>query len=230
MTRDAMLRRLEAHDRLWDMVIVGGGATGAGHRRRCGLTRLRRAAARAVRLRQGHLEPKHQTGARRRALPRAGQRLARDGSAEGARHYCGRMPRISCTTWPSSSPATSGGSRRSTASASSSTISCRASTGSDRRAELSKEETLERLPTIRTEGLRGGVVYYDGQFDDSRLLINLVTTAAEQGATLRQLRAGRRIDEGRRRLRERRRAGRSGVRARDPRGRARRRQRDRCLL
>ena len=30
MTRDAMLRRLEAHDRPWDMVIVGGGATGAG--------------------------------------------------------------------------------------------------------------------------------------------------------------------------------------------------------
>jgi glycerol-3-phosphate dehydrogenase len=49
---------------------------------------------------------------------------------------------------------------------------------------LSREETLERLPTIKTEGLRGGVVYYDGQFDDSRLLINLVTTAVEQGATL----------------------------------------------
>jgi glycerol-3-phosphate dehydrogenase len=49
---------------------------------------------------------------------------------------------------------------------------------------LSKEETLERLPTIRTEGLRGGVVYFDGQFDDARLLINMVTTAAEQGATL----------------------------------------------
>ncbi len=49
---------------------------------------------------------------------------------------------------------------------------------------LSREETLERLPTIKTEGLRGGVVYYDGQFDDARLLINLVATAAEQGATL----------------------------------------------
>ena len=49
---------------------------------------------------------------------------------------------------------------------------------------LSREETLERLPTIKTDGLRGGVVYYDGQFDDSRLLINLVQTAAEQGATL----------------------------------------------
>lgn len=49
---------------------------------------------------------------------------------------------------------------------------------------LSKEEMLLRLPTIKTEGLKGGVVYYDGQFDDSRLLINLVSTAAEQGATL----------------------------------------------
>src|SRR5689334_16541549 len=49
---------------------------------------------------------------------------------------------------------------------------------------LSKEETLGELPTIRTEGLRGGVIYFDGQFDDSRLLINLVATAFEQGAVL----------------------------------------------
>ena len=49
---------------------------------------------------------------------------------------------------------------------------------------LSKEETLARLPTIKTEGLRGGVVYYDGQFDDARLLINLAQTAVEQGAVV----------------------------------------------
>lgn len=49
---------------------------------------------------------------------------------------------------------------------------------------LTREQTLARLPTIKTEGLRGGVVYYDGQFDDARLLINLVATAADQGATL----------------------------------------------
>ncbi len=49
---------------------------------------------------------------------------------------------------------------------------------------LSREETLARLPTLKMEGLRGGVIYYDGQFDDSRLLINLAATAAEQGATL----------------------------------------------
>jgi glycerol-3-phosphate dehydrogenase len=49
---------------------------------------------------------------------------------------------------------------------------------------LSKEETLRRLPSVNPDGLTGGVVYYDGQFDDTRLLINLVATAAEQGATL----------------------------------------------
>ncbi len=49
---------------------------------------------------------------------------------------------------------------------------------------LSRDETIARIPTIETEGLRGGVVYHDGQFDDARLLIHLVMTAAEQGAIL----------------------------------------------
>ncbi|MCX8070877.1 MAG: glycerol-3-phosphate dehydrogenase/oxidase [Candidatus Binatia bacterium] len=49
---------------------------------------------------------------------------------------------------------------------------------------LSKERTLEFLPTIRREGLRGGVLYYDGQFDDTRFLVALVQTAAEQGAVI----------------------------------------------
>ena len=40
------------------------------------------------------------------------------------------------------------------------------------------------MPTLQTHGLRGGILYHDGQFDDSRLLINLVQTAIEQGATL----------------------------------------------
>jgi glycerol-3-phosphate dehydrogenase len=49
---------------------------------------------------------------------------------------------------------------------------------------LSKSEVLERIPTLEQDGLRGGVLYYDGQFDDSRLLINLAQTAEEQGAVL----------------------------------------------
>ncbi len=49
---------------------------------------------------------------------------------------------------------------------------------------LSRDETVRRLPTIETEGLRGGVVYHDGQFDDARLLLDLAQTAASQGAVL----------------------------------------------
>ena len=49
---------------------------------------------------------------------------------------------------------------------------------------LSREETLERIPTLSQDGLRGGVKYHDGQFDDARLLIDLATTAARYGACL----------------------------------------------
>lgn len=49
---------------------------------------------------------------------------------------------------------------------------------------LSKAETLARIPTIETKGLRGGVIYYDGQFDDARLIVNMVQTAVKQGAVL----------------------------------------------
>ena len=49
---------------------------------------------------------------------------------------------------------------------------------------LSAEETIEKLPNLQTEGLRGGVIYYDGQFDDTRLLIQMVATGADHGGTL----------------------------------------------
>jgi glycerol-3-phosphate dehydrogenase len=49
---------------------------------------------------------------------------------------------------------------------------------------LTLEETLARLPTIRQDGLRGGVLYHDGQFDDTRLLIHLIATAVDHGATI----------------------------------------------
>ena len=49
---------------------------------------------------------------------------------------------------------------------------------------LSTQETIEELPNLQTEGLRGGVIYYDGQFDDTRLLIHMAATAADHGGTL----------------------------------------------
>jgi glycerol-3-phosphate dehydrogenase len=47
---------------------------------------------------------------------------------------------------------------------------------------LSREETLEHLPTLDPNGLRGGVLYCDGQFDDARFLIDLLRTADSHGA------------------------------------------------
>ena len=46
---------------------------------------------------------------------------------------------------------------------------------------LSYEETLARLPGIRVEGLRGGVLYHDAQFDDAGLAISLARTLALLG-------------------------------------------------
>lgn len=46
---------------------------------------------------------------------------------------------------------------------------------------ISRKKTLERLPGIKADGLLGGVLYHDGQFDDSRLAINLVQSILENG-------------------------------------------------
>ncbi len=51
-------------------------------------------------------------------------------------------------------------------------------------AMLSKAQTIEYLPTISSKGLRGGILYHDGQFDDARLAISIAQTAANHGATL----------------------------------------------
>ncbi|MFT7163955.1 MAG: glycerol-3-phosphate dehydrogenase, partial [Flavobacterium sp.] len=47
---------------------------------------------------------------------------------------------------------------------------------------ISKKKIIELLPTIKQKGLVNGVLYQDGQFDDSRLAINLAQTAVEKGA------------------------------------------------
>ncbi len=46
---------------------------------------------------------------------------------------------------------------------------------------LSREKTLEMLPGIANEGLKGGVLYHDGQFDDARYIVALLRTFQELG-------------------------------------------------
>ena len=49
---------------------------------------------------------------------------------------------------------------------------------------LSREDTLAAIPTLEPDGLRGGVSYRDAQFDDARMAIALARTAADLGACL----------------------------------------------
>ncbi len=47
---------------------------------------------------------------------------------------------------------------------------------------LGRQQTLEALPGVNPQGLRGGVVYWDGQFDDARLALALARSAEAAGA------------------------------------------------
>ncbi len=49
---------------------------------------------------------------------------------------------------------------------------------------LSPQQTQDLLPTVQTKGLYGGVKYWDGQFNDARLAITLARTAASRGALM----------------------------------------------
>ncbi|GAB3539316.1 glycerol-3-phosphate dehydrogenase/oxidase [Pontibacter brevis] len=46
---------------------------------------------------------------------------------------------------------------------------------------LSKQEVIRKIPTIKQRGLKGGVMYYDGQFDDARLALNVAQTCFDMG-------------------------------------------------
>ena len=49
---------------------------------------------------------------------------------------------------------------------------------------LSRDEIIKLIPNVKKNGLKGGVIYHDGQFDDARMAISLAQTAENHGATL----------------------------------------------
>jgi len=49
---------------------------------------------------------------------------------------------------------------------------------------LTRKEALRRFPTLKAEGLKAGVLYYDGQFHDARMALSLALTAEQHGATI----------------------------------------------
>lgn len=62
---------------------------------------------------------------------------------------------------------------------------------------MTREEVIARIPNVHLDGLRGGVEYYDGQFDDARLAISLLRTAQAHGAVAaRAMRVHALVQEG----------------------------------
>ena len=183
MNRDEMIARLEEQHGPWDFVVVGGGATGVGV--------AVDAASRGydVLLLEQHDFGKG-TSSRSTKLVHGGVRYLEQGNVglvmealhergilrENAPHLVHDLAFVVPNYEWWESPFYGIGLRLYDLLA--------GKYGFGKSSNLTREETLERIPTLRTDGLRGGVVYFDGQFDDSRLLINLVQTAAEQGATL----------------------------------------------
>lgn len=56
--------------------------------------------------------------------------------------------------------------------------------GFGRSTNLSRRQVVEAIPSIQQEGLKGGTRYFDGQFDDARFALALAQTAADEGATV----------------------------------------------
>lgn len=183
MNRSEMLQRLAQHQGSWDFIVIGGGATGVGvavdaATRGYSVLLLERddfgkgTSSRSTKLVHGGVRYLEQGNVSlvMEALKERG--LLR----QNAPHLVKELPFVvpSYAWWEG--PFYGIGLKLYQV------LSGKYGFGPSKR--ISKEETLDRLKNIKTEGLTGGVVYYDGQFDDSRLLINMVSTAYQQGATL----------------------------------------------
>ena len=183
MNRNDMWRRIDAHPQAWDMVIVGGGATGVGvaidaASRGYDVLLLEQSdfgkgtSSRSTKLAHGGVRYLEQgnIGLVMEALKERGLLL------QNAPHLVHDLAFVvpNYDWWEA--PFYGLGLKLYQL------LAGKYGFGESR--ILSREETLERLPTLKTEGLRGGAIYYDGQFDDARLLIHMVATAHEQGAIL----------------------------------------------
>ncbi len=178
--RSALLARLQ-EDREWDVAVIGGGATGLG----VALDAAARGfsvvlveshdfakgtSSRATKLAHGGVRYLAQgdIGLVREALQERGAMLA------NAPHVAQRLPFVmpGYHWWESGFYG----------------VGLKAYDALAGRRGLGTTEFLsparvrELLPTVRASGLRGGVKYWDGQFDDARLAVLLARTAAARGA------------------------------------------------
>ena len=178
MNRDTMLQKLQSHEGIWDVLVIGGGATGLGI--------AVDAAARGYKtlLLEQHDFAKG-TSSRSTKLVHGGVRYLQQGDIslvlealkerglmiKNAPHLVSNQAFVipNYSWWDG--PFYQLGLKIYDF------MSGDLGIGSSKR--LSIVETIRHIPTIDQKELAGGVVYFDGQFDDARMAISLAKTAAQ---------------------------------------------------
>lgn len=183
MNRAEMLNLVKRREKAWDFVVIGGGATGAG----CALDAAARGfsvllleqsdfgkgtSSRSTKLVHGGV----------RYLAQGNVRLVREALKE--RRILQRNAAHLVLTQPFVVPVYDVWGKCFYGSGLKIYNLLSGKNGFGKSVIMSPDETIKRLPNINRKNLRGGVVYFDGQFDDARLLINLLQTAAERGAVV----------------------------------------------
>lgn len=183
MDREIMINTIAEHDNVWDVIVIGGGATGLG-------TALESSSRGYTTLLLEQADFAKGTSSRSTKLAHGGVRYLQQGDVSlvvEALHERGLMMRnaphlvrnqafvIPTYDWW-------GGPFYTVGMKVYDVLAGKLGLGPSK--SLSKEETIELIPTLEPEGLRGGVIYYDGQFDDARLAINLAQSCADTGGTL----------------------------------------------
>ncbi|MEO0332660.1 MAG: FAD-dependent oxidoreductase, partial [Bacteroidota bacterium] len=183
LDRDIMLETLDSYESVWDIIVIGGGATGLG-------TALEAASRGYTTLLLEQADFAKGTSSRSTKLAHGGVRYLQQGDVSlvvEALHERGLMMKnaphlvhnqafvIPTYDWWNGPFYTVGMKVYDM-------LAGKLGLGPSK--SLSKEETIEKIPTVEQEGLKGGVIYYDGQFDDARLAINLAQTCADNGGSL----------------------------------------------
>ena len=183
MNRTEMLTRVREHEKIWDFVIIGGGATGIG----CAVDAASRGFD-VLLLEQNDFGKG--TSSRSTKLVHGGVRYLAQGNVSLVReslHERGILSQNAPHLVRKQAfvvPVYSYWDKFFYGAGLKTYNILSGKYGFGKSEILSVEETIKLLPNVKKQDLYGGILYYDGQFDDTRLLINLAQTAAEQGAVL----------------------------------------------
>jgi len=181
MKRSEMIEKLQSHKQQYDFVIIGGGATGIG----VALEAVTRGYS-VILLEQSDFTKS--TSSKSTKLVHGGVRYLAQGDIALVREACverGRLLKnaphlvrnqsfiIPTYTWFDELMYTVGLTMYDL-------LAGKYSLG--RSLWISKKNTLKRMITLNPKNITAGVLYHDGQFDDSRLAVNVLQTAVEHGA------------------------------------------------